>query len=176
MATPHLTRSRRRSSGDGVRSACCAIAPGSSDPRLPTPSQTCTPQPAPCCVAEPQELAHSLPARGERANPGSTAARHVHGALLRDGCVLPRARLPHSPPAHPPARRTLWRTHPPAETRVHGCRCVVPLRTHTESFLSLIFFSVADFYGEERAGFYGKEDQCMHNRNRRFSFQPHRYG
>ena len=32
MATPHLTRSRRRSSGDGVRSARCTIAPGSSDP------------------------------------------------------------------------------------------------------------------------------------------------
>ena len=28
----------------------------------------------------------------------------------------------------------------------------------TESFLAGVFFSVAGFYGEERAGFYGEED------------------
>ena len=115
MATPHLTRSRRRSSGDGVRSALCSIAPGSSDPRLPTPSQTCTPQPAPCCVAgTKRELATQPLCSWRRANPGSTAARHAHGALLR-GCMLPELA---SPTARPPS----CTAHPVAHNSAHKVR------------------------------------------------------
>jgi len=132
MATPHhLARSRRRS-GDGIRSARCSIAPGSSDPRLPTPFTTCTPQPAPCCVAEPQELAHSLCGRGERANPGqhgSTARTQrgpPHSSMLPE-CTFLAARLPallHGAPCGAPIRHT-----------PHGCRCLMPLRTRTRRSL-----------------------------------------
>jgi len=97
------------SSGDGVRSARSTLASGSSDPRLPTPPQTCTPQPAPCCVAEPKSLptASVVVVASESGQHGRTAARHAHGALLRSGCVLPKrtflAARPPSGTAHPVA-------------------------------------------------------------------------
>ena len=66
----------------------------------------------------------------ESGQHGSTAAQHIaRCALLSDGCMLSRARLPHSLPARPLARRTLWRTHPQRH-EPHGCRCRMPLRTH----------------------------------------------
>ena len=64
MATPHLTRSRRRcgSSGDGVRSAA-PPHPALVACRLPPDSSTaCTPQPAPCCVAGTKRAQHLMPA------------------------------------------------------------------------------------------------------------------
>ena len=102
--------------------------------RPPAPdsfTQTCMPQPAPCCVAgTKRELATQPLWSWWRANPGSAIARHAHGALLRNGCVLTRA---HPQPARPPARRTLRRTHHP-ETRAPtgvaaSCRCA---RTHLQ--------------------------------------------
>jgi len=57
--------------------------------RPPAPdsfTQTCMPQPAPCCVAgTKRELATQPLWSWWRANPGSAIARHAHGALLRNG-------------------------------------------------------------------------------------------
>ena len=112
MATPHhLARSRRRS-GDGIRSARCSIAPGSSDPRLPTPFTTCTPQPAPCCVAEPQERVCPQPLCSWRASESRAARQHgTHTARSSAFQHASRVHVPRSPPARPLARRTLRRTH-----------------------------------------------------------------
>ena len=116
MATPHHhtfpTEEAAAETASAARAAPSHPAPAT--PRLPTPPQTFTPQPALCCVAEPQEFAHSLCGRGERSNPGSTAAQHIARRApprwLR--CSPERAFLTACPPAllH---GGTLWRTHPP---------------------------------------------------------------
>ena len=112
MATHHLTRSRRRSSGDGIRSALCshpAPATPGSHPFHNLHAAAC----AVLCGGT-QEPAHSLCGRGERANPG----QHGSTACPRRDPPCPRAPRahPHCPPVRLPARRTLWCTHPP-ETR-----------------------------------------------------------
>ena len=81
-----------------------------------------------------------------RANPGSTAARHTHTARSSSVTACsPSSPHPSSlhdnrytdnlfivtpitvcPPARPPARAA----HTSPETQAHGCRCIMPLRTH----------------------------------------------
>ena len=60
---PHTAPTEMQSSGR-------AAPPRVPSPRPPPPllAATCTPHFAPCCVADTQEFAPSLPARGERAN------------------------------------------------------------------------------------------------------------
>ena len=99
-------------------------------PRLATPPQTCTPQPAPC-GGTPRVFPQPPVWSWWRAHPGSTAAQHA---------------------AH--------RDKSPTGVAV-ACRCARTPR----AFLVRVFFSVAGFYGEERAG-----------GGPRFSLEPHRYG
>ena len=118
---PHHRTAPRRSNGDGVRSALCTLTSGSCTPRLPTPSQTCTPQPAPCCVAgTKRELAHSLCGRG---------GVRIHGTAARQH----RARARRAPPQHAPRLpgRPCGAHILPQRDKPHGCRCHMPLRTHT---------------------------------------------
>ena len=132
MATPHHLARSRRSSGDGIRSALYSVAPGSSDPgSLPLLHKPARRSLRRAVWRNPKSLPPSLCGRGERANPGSTAAQHAPGAVLRDGCVLPRAHLTHFPPAAllhgAPCGAPILQRH-----ERHGCRCLVPLiRTHT---------------------------------------------
>ena len=133
---PTTTRSRRRSSGDGIRSARCSIAPGSSDPGsrlLHNPARRSLRR---AVWRNPKSVpTASLLVASERI-PGSTAARHAHGALLLRGrmppeLASPTARLP-SCTAHPAA-------HPSPETRAPAAAphidhstaplCQLPVRT-----------------------------------------------
>ena len=96
-------------------------------PRPPTPSQTCTPQPAPCCVAG-TNLAHGLCGRG---------GERIHGTAARQHS----ARARRAPPQHAPPERTILAAPLPGgpcgahilpqRDKSHGCRCHMPLRTHT---------------------------------------------
>jgi len=60
------------------------IASISSDPRLPTPSQTCTPQPAPCCVAG---KGHSTSCPPHRSH-ACTRTTSLHLAILHTPAAL----------------------------------------------------------------------------------------
>ena len=116
---PTTARSRRRSSGDDIHSA----APSHPAPATPGFRLLHKLHAAACAVlcGGHQERACPQPL-WRRANPGGTAAQHAPGALLRSGRVLPRAHLYPLPTCHPPAQRTLCRTHPQRHGP-HGCRC-----------------------------------------------------
>ena len=130
MDTPHHHAAPRRSSGDGIRSACCTLASSSSDPGSRSFTNLHAAACAVLCGGTPRAChpASVVVVACESGQRDSTAcARHAHGALLRCGRVFPRA---HPQPTRPPARHTLRRTHPHRDTSPHGCRCIVPLRTH----------------------------------------------
>ena len=119
MATPHhLARSLPDGGAEMASAALSAPSqPAPATPRLPTPPQTARRSLRRAVWRNPkQELAtQSLCSwrASESGQHGSTAAQHIaRCALLSDGCMLSRARLPHSLPARPLARHTLWRTHP----------------------------------------------------------------
>ena len=123
---PTTTRSRRRSSGDGVRSARCSIVSGSR--RLPAPSRAPHKLHAAACAGlcgGTQELAHSLCARGGvRIRAARQHGMHTAHSSAVAACSALSA--PSSQPAYPP--------HPvahPLETQAPmGFRCPMPLRTH----------------------------------------------
>ena len=95
-------------------------APSHPAPVAPAPVAAllvhCTPQPAPCCAAEPKSLPPSsllVAARGSGAAPLQHAMHAMHTA--RSSAVAAcstRSHLPRSPPPHPLARRTLRHTNP----------------------------------------------------------------
>ena len=102
-------------------------APSHPAPATPAPdsSTNCTPQPAPYCVAEPQECTHNPSARGGARIYGTPARPH-DTRTARSSAVAACSALsaPSSQPACPPHPVA----HPP-ETPM-GFRCPMPLRTH----------------------------------------------
>ena len=116
--------------GGAAEMASAALsAPSHPAPATPAPdsSTNCTPQPAPCCVAEPQQPAHNICGHGgERiraARQHITAARPPPPQSMH----APRARLPHSPPARPPllhgapcGAHILQRHEPPRASLLHA--------------------------------------------------------
>ena len=103
--------------------------PAPATPRLPTPPQTARRSLRRAVWRNPKSLPPSLCVRGERANPGSTAARHAHG--IRSRCVLPDRTSPTACP--PPCTLGAPCATSPQRHEPHGCRCIMPLRTHTHS-------------------------------------------
>ena len=123
MATPHHRTfpTEMRSSGDGVRSALCSLAPGSSDPgSLPLLHKL---HAAACAVLCGARACSQPLCSWRRANPESATARHAHGALLRSGCMLR--------PDHTSLTAGLFAAlcGAPSGTPM-GFRCPLPLRTH----------------------------------------------
>ena len=122
MATPTAyCPTAVRSSGDGVRSACCSLAPGSSIPgSLPLLHKLHAAACAVLCGGT-QEWCPSLCARGGERIRAAWQYQHGHGALLHGGCVLPGAHLIHCLPAILHGR--LCGAHILQRHMPHGCRC-----------------------------------------------------
>jgi hypothetical protein len=126
---PTTTRSRRRSSGDGMRSA--PLLHRTRLQRPPAPDSFHKLHAAACAVLcgghQERDCPQPLCGRGgERIRQHGSTARQ-HGALLRDGCVLPPSAPAGCPPsftAHP-APHTSSRDTSPA-----GVVAGLPLCTH----------------------------------------------
>mmetsp|Transcript_43717 Transcript_43717/g.92990 ORF Transcript_43717/g.92990 Transcript_43717/m.92990 type:complete len:238 (+) Transcript_43717:142-855(+) len=130
---PTTALSRRRSSGDGVRSALCHIAPGSSDPGsrlLHKPARRSLRRAVWRAPRESLPTASLLVAASESRQHGSTA----HSTAGSSAMAACSPSSPSSQPACPPSCTAPCGAHIPRDTNptdvAAACRCA---RTRTSS-------------------------------------------
>ena len=106
-------------------------------PPAPTPFTTCTPQPVPCCAAAPKSLPTASVVVASERIPGSTAARHAHGAILRVR-VLPERTLTARPSAFlhgAPCGAHILQRHEPLRASLTDCRYLIAVQHTAQHFL-----------------------------------------